>query len=130
MGHRKINVELTAGGGGNSAQRKSRIEEKRKALNTEREKAAEKKRPKKTWGGKPVEGGAVVGGADTAVADGVGADGKPKTRKTEIVVDGKVKKVRDRRLRKDPAVVEKEQAAKKAAKARFAMTGANAVKLG
>lgn len=123
LGHRKINVELTAGGGGNSAARKTKIEEKRKALSEERDKVAENK--KKTWGGKVVEGGAVVGD----VPSGEDAD-KPKTRKSEIVVNGQVKKVRDRRLKKDPAVIEKEKQAKLAAKAKTAMTGANAIRLG
>ena len=43
LGHKKINVELSAGGGGNGAVRKEKIKVKRDRLNKQAEAAAEKK---------------------------------------------------------------------------------------
>lgn len=137
LGGRKINVELTAGGGGNSEQRRKKIQDKRKMLDVEREKAAKNKQKKK--GGEDgaevekVDGVRKWGRNKDGEAEGEGGsaqDGQPKTRKAEIVTkDGKVKKVRDRRLVKK-AADEKKAEANRAKKAAAWMTGANAVKLG
>ncbi|ORY78871.1 hypothetical protein BCR35DRAFT_304887 [Leucosporidium creatinivorum] len=141
LGGRKINVELTAGGGGNSEQRKAKIAAKRKSMGEEREKVARNKRVREgkpadpadkssLWGNlrKPAEaeGEKKGGGA------GGGEDDKPKTQKKEIVLpSGQVKKVRDRRIPKTgPDGVEKERARKAQAKAAAASSGANSIKLG
>ncbi|BGP31387.1 hypothetical protein JCM10296v2_003151 [Rhodotorula toruloides] len=128
LSSRKINVELTAGGGGNSATRRAKIEEQRKKLNTEREKAAKNKRLKegesedgnktgrwKLAAEKQKEGGEGGEGAAEASGDSKGTKGG--------------KKVRDRRLK--PGAQKDEAAKQKKAKAWAlkASTGANAIKL-
>lgn len=47
LGNRKINVELSAGGGGNSAVRKAKIEKARNKLNIERNDKIKKTKAKK-----------------------------------------------------------------------------------
>lgn len=142
---RKINVELTAGGGGNSAARKAKLDESRKRLLTEREKtiANRKKREGEDdatkdksarWGKKgppkpvlPGEGLTAAMKASAAPVEGV--SGEAEKPKTQIkIVNGK--KVRDRRIPKVTEGVEKERARKVAAKAAAASSGANSVKLG
>jgi nucleolar protein 6 len=57
LGGRKINVELTAGGGGKSEQRMGRIKGKNEILEEERRKRVEEERKEKEKGGKEVKGG-------------------------------------------------------------------------
>lgn len=144
LGGRKINVELTAGGGGNSEQRKAKIAAKRKSMGEEREKVARNKRVKEGKPADPMDKSALwglgrkaaaAGEAEAQEAKGAGAGGeddKPKTQKKEIVLpSGQVKKVRDRRIPKTgPDGVEKERLRKAAAKAAAASSGANSIKLG
>lgn len=119
---------MTAGGGGNSATRRAKIEEQRKKLNTEREKAAKNKRLKegesedgnktgrwKLAAEKQKDGGEGGEGAAEASSDAKGAKGG--------------KKVRDRRLK--PGAQKDEAAKQKKAEAWAlkASTGANAIKL-
>nr|CRX79271.1 hypothetical protein ls5931a1_00076 [Leucosporidium scottii] len=148
LGGRKINVELTAGGGGNSEQRKAKIAAKRKSMGEEREKVARNKRVREgkpadlsdksaLWGiGRKSEAEEKKAAAAASAAAGEGGAGgeedKPKTQKKEILLpDGKVKKVRDRRIPKTgPDGVEKERSRKAAAKAAAASSGANSIKLG
>ncbi|KAK6496342.1 hypothetical protein TWF481_002367 [Arthrobotrys musiformis] len=52
---RKINVELTAGGGGKSTDRKERVKAKNESLNTERKKRYEEDKKKKLERGEKVE---------------------------------------------------------------------------
>lgn len=132
---RKINVELTAGGGGNSAGRKDKIDAKRKALTEEREKTAKNRReregkdaPKVRSWGPPAPVAAELAKSGPSVGEG-GAAAKeaPKTKVT--VVNGK--KVRDRRLPKVGADgVEKERARALKAKADKFSSAANATPLG
>lgn len=132
---RKINVELTAGGGGNSESRKAKIEAQRKKLNEEREKAAKNKRVRegesengdKTGRWKlAAEKLAETGEAAETAGEG---EGEPPRKK---------KNVRDRRLKN--GVVSAVQAGPKSgdnaaekrrleAKALKASSGANAIKL-
>ncbi|KAK4705377.1 nucleolar protein 6, partial [Phenoliferia sp. Uapishka_3] len=138
MSGRKINVELTAGGGGNSDARKAKIEESRKRLLTEREKtlANRKKREGDTeekdksarWGKKGTQAPTAVEGE--AMGDGGAKEAKAPEPKTQIkVINGK--KVRDRRIPKtDNDGVEKERARKAAARAAAASSGANSQPLG
>lgn len=135
LGGRKINVELTAGGGGNSDARKAKIDEKRKTMDAEREKIMRNKRKREglpedgndksaRWGQKKSER-TTEGGEEGAEKE------KPKTQKKEIVINGVVKKVRDRRIPKvDASGVEKERTRKLSAKAAAASSGANSIKLG
>ncbi|GAA5987413.1 hypothetical protein JCM11641_002282 [Rhodosporidiobolus odoratus] len=128
--NRKINVELTAGGGGNSEARKAKIEGQRKKMEEEREKALKNKRLKEGEGEDGDKRGrwklaaekkAAAGGAE---AEGEAAGGEGEAGK------GK-KKVRDRRLKGTqpgtaaPAVAKKE----KEQKLPKASSGANAIKL-
>ncbi|TKA57764.1 hypothetical protein B0A53_00913 [Rhodotorula sp. CCFEE 5036] len=138
---RKINVELTAGGGGNSEARRAKIEAQRKKLNDEREKAAKNKRVKegesengdKTGRWKlAAEKAAVAGGegGDGAAAAAPEGEGEPPRKK---------KNVRDRRLKNGVVVSAATAAATGAgnaaekkrleAKAAKASSGANAIKL-
>lgn len=120
MQGRKINVELTAGGGGNSTARKAKIEESRQRLLTEREKTAANKRKREGEGESKDKSGKWKK-EEPAVVD------KPKT----VVVDGVVKKIRDRRIPKvDASGKEKERARKAVAKAARASSGANAIVIG
>lgn len=134
---RKINVELTAGGGGNSAVRKAKIEAQRKKLNEEREKAAKNKRVKEgesetgdktgRWKLAAERKAAIEGGDGAGGAGAAEADGEPPKKK---------KNVRDRRLKngvvsatagpKDDGGAQKKRLEAKAAKA---SSGANAIKL-
>lgn len=119
MQGRKINVELTAGGGGNSTARKAKIDESRKRLLTEREKTAANKRKREGEGESKDKSGKWK--KEEPVED------KPKT----VVVDGVVKKIRDRRIPKvDASGKEKERARKAVAKAARASSGANAIVIG
>lgn len=132
---RKINVELTAGGGGNSAGRTAKIEDKRKMMLEEREKVAKNKReregkpevekPKvRAWG---PSAGLVVGEGGAAGGAAAGAEGELKTRVS--VVNGK--KVRDRRIPKtDASGVEKSRVRALKARADKASSGSNATPLG
>lgn len=139
---RKINVELTAGGGGNSEARRAKIEAQRKKLNEEREKAAKNKRVKEGEGENgdktgrwklAAEKAAAAGGAesgDGAAAAAAEGDGEPPRKK---------KNVRDRRLKNGVVVSAATAAATGAgnaaekkrleAKAAKASSGANAIKL-
>ncbi|GAA5865932.1 hypothetical protein JCM3774_005526 [Rhodotorula dairenensis] len=140
---RKINVELTAGGGGNSEARKAKIEAQRKKLNDEREKAAKNKRVKEgesengdktgRWKLAAEKAGAATGGggdAATATEGEAAGDGEPPRKK---------KNVRDRRLKNgvvssadgSKAAADRNAAEKKRleAKALKASSGANAIKL-
>lgn len=138
---RKINVELTAGGGGNSEARRAKIEAQRKKLNDEREKAAKNKRVKEgesengdktgRWKLAAEKAAAAEEGGDgAAAAAGAEGDGEPPRKK---------KNVRDRRLKNGVVVsaataaatgsgnaAEKRRLEAKAAKA---SSGANAIKL-
>ncbi|GAA5920582.1 hypothetical protein JCM6882_006326 [Rhodosporidiobolus microsporus] len=104
-GHpRKINVELTAGGGGNSAARKAKIEEQRKKLTGEREKAAKNKRIREGEGEDGDKTGrwklAAAKQAAAASAEGAeGADGAAAAPTAGAEGDKPKKKVRDRRLK-------------------------------
>lgn len=136
---RKINVELTAGGGGNSATRKAKIEAQRKRLTDEREKAAKNKRLKEgesengdktgRWklAAEKSKGDASADGEGEAAASGGAAEGEPPKKK---------KNVRDRRLKN--GVVSGSGGAQKDggaqnkrfdARAARASSGANAIKL-
>ncbi|GAA5986950.1 hypothetical protein JCM10908_000966 [Rhodotorula pacifica] len=134
---RKINVELTAGGGGNSESRKAKIEAQRKKLNEEREKAAKNKRVKegesengdKTGRWKLAAEKLAATGEGGAEAAGEGdGEGEPPRKK---------KNVRDRRLKNGvvsavAAPKTGDNAAEKRrleAKALKASSGANAIKL-
>ncbi|BGP15450.1 hypothetical protein JCM10213_005134 [Rhodosporidiobolus nylandii] len=127
LNHRKINVELTAGGGGNSAARKAKIEEQRKKLTSEREKAAKNKRLKEGES----EDGLKIGRWKLAAEKQAGGDA-PKDGEAEAEgKDGgeKKKKVRDRRLNgKGGEKAAREQKAKEERLAK-ASSGANAIKL-
>ena len=130
---RKINVELTAGGGGNSAARTAKIADKRQMMLDEREKVAKNKReregkpepekPKvRAWG--PSAGLVVGEGGDKAAENG-----KDELKTRVSVVNGK--KIRDRRIpRVDAQGVEKERARKIKARADKASSGANQTPLG
>ncbi|BGP24020.1 RNA binding protein [Rhodotorula toruloides] len=126
LSSRKINVELTAGGGGNSATRRAKIEEQRKKLNTEREKAAKNKRLKEGESEDGNKAGRWKLAAEKQAKEGgegaVEAGGVAKGAKS-------AKKVRDRRLK--PGAQKDEAAKQKKAEAWAlkASTGANAIKL-
>ncbi|GAA5916397.1 RNA-binding protein [Sporobolomyces salmoneus] len=130
LSNRKINVELTAGGGGNSEQRKQKISSQREKLEKEREKASKNKRLREG----ETEDGDKTGRWKLAAAkqsDG-GAEGEGE--EGAIVEGGRKKKVRDRRNRetKPGAGAEKAEAERKKAaerKAEKASSGANAIKL-
>ncbi|KWU47328.1 hypothetical protein RHOSPDRAFT_30746 [Rhodotorula sp. JG-1b] len=134
---RKINVELTAGGGGNSEARRAKIEAQRKKLNDEREKAAKNKRVKEGESENGDKTGRWKLAAEKAAAAGEGGDGAAAAARAEG--DGeplrKKKNVRDRRLKNGVVVsaatgagnaAEKRRLEAKAAKA---SSGANAIKL-
>ena len=112
---RKLNVELTAGGGGKSATRTNKLAEKRATLTEER--ARTKKNKAEREGVVPVE--------DT---DKTGRWKKPEEEKVEKV-DKNGKKIRDRRLVKpvDQVAKDKERAKKTHA---WASSGANSITIG
>lgn len=135
---RKINVELSAGGGGNSEARKAKILEGRKRLDTERERATANKLKKSgegggkkepvdksaRWGKKPEGAEEKKEGAPAAIAAG-GGEKEVKVNPTTG------KKVRDRRIPKTTSEgVVKERARKLDAKRAAAMSGANNTPLG
>ncbi|GAA5994436.1 Nop6p [Rhodotorula paludigena] len=97
---RKINVELTAGGGGNSAARKAKIDEQRKKLTLEREKAAKNKRMREG----EAENGDKTGRWKLAAEKQASAEGDEGSAEAgagaaEGAADKPKKKVRDRRLK-------------------------------
>ncbi|GAA6057504.1 hypothetical protein JCM3770_000591 [Rhodotorula araucariae] len=138
--NRKINVELTAGGGGNSAARKAKIDEQRKKLTLEREKAAKNKRLREgeSETGDKTGRWKLAAEKKAAAAAGDGADGAETPATTvSAVVEGALaekpkKKVRDRR-QKDGGAAQAAQAAqqkqKLEARAVKASSGANAIKI-
>ena len=143
LGGRKINVELTAGGGGNGAERKAKLQAKRKHLGEERDKVARNKRVREgkpadpedkaaRWGLGSTPAAAAAAPSTTTTEAPTTDGGKPTTQKKEILLpSGQVKKVRDRRIPKtDASGVEKERARKQQAKAAAASSGANSIKLG
>lgn len=117
---RKLNVELTAGGGGNSTKRTEKIVEKRKTLTEERERTKKNKAERE--------------GTTAVVVEG--AKGKNWNASAEEVVepiklDKNGKKVRDRRSGKSSSGKEAEAKARKLeAAGRKASSGANAQPLG
>ncbi|GAA5892245.1 hypothetical protein JCM5296_003216 [Sporobolomyces johnsonii] len=124
---RKINVELTAGGGGNSEARRQKISEQRAKLEREREKAAKNKRVREGEG----EDGDKTGRWKLA-AEKLAAKGE--TGEGEASVEGQPKKkVRDRRNKPGAAggegKVDKERKRKLEARAEKASSGANAIRL-
>ncbi|KAJ2351009.1 hypothetical protein IWW50_005599 [Coemansia erecta] len=76
LGTKKINVELTAGGGGNSTNRKDKLEKRRKDLEKEREKERKTKRQK--TGEKAAEGE----DEDMATGDAADSDGEAAEQET------------------------------------------------
>lgn len=110
---RKLNIELTAGGGGKSAGRTAKLEGKRQTLTDER--ARTKKNKAEREGVEPIEDG----------------DKSSRWKKTPVVEDEKLnkagRKVRDRRLTKGGEEKEKERQRKTAL---WASSGANSVALG
>lgn len=127
MGGRKINVELSAGGGGNSEVRKAKIGENRKRLELEREKAAKHKKEREgvteeeevvkdksaRWGPKKEVPAPVAPAAE-------GGEGKAPG-----------KKVRDRRIPKLNVMgEEKERKRAQEARVRARPSGANSMPLG
>lgn len=140
---RKINVELTAGGGGNSEARRAKIEAQRKKLNDEREKAAKNKRVKEGEsenGDKTGRWKLAAEKAAAAAAGGAeGGDGAATAAEGDGEPPRKKKNVRDRRLKNGVVVSASAAAATGAgnaaekkrleAKAAKASSGANAIKL-
>ncbi|SGY79646.1 BQ5605_C008g05185 [Microbotryum silenes-dioicae] len=133
---RKINVELTAGGGGNSEARKKKLQDKRATMQKERERVALNRKKKdieagklnpdgsRLWGQPKPSATADAEGGSAGAASSSGQNGAGSTAPNGA--EKKVKKVRDRRLIKDgPAA-----ARSKPVKAPKAMTGANSIKLG
>lgn len=144
LSNRKINVELTAGGGGNSAARKAKLDEQRKKLTAEREKAAKNKRLRegesengdKTGRWKlAAEKKAAAGEAEGGAGEGEGQAGVPAAAAAAVAApeaDKPKKKVRDRRNKDGGAGVKKHEAQqqqKLAARAVKASTGANSIKI-
>ncbi|GAA5866709.1 hypothetical protein JCM8547_002732 [Rhodosporidiobolus lusitaniae] len=127
---RKINVELTAGGGGNSESRRKKIEEQRKKLEGEREKAARNKRLREGEG----EDGDKTGRWKLAAAKQAAKEGGGAVEGADGEKDGGAekpkKKVRDRRAGK-PGAQGGAGAGKKEKEQRLpkASSGANAIKL-
>ena len=77
--NRKINIELSAGGGGNSAQRKSKITASNKKLSDQREKAnAEKRKKDLKAKAARVEKSLALQADPSAVAEGLPVKVKPK----------------------------------------------------
>ncbi|KPV72137.1 uncharacterized protein RHOBADRAFT_55976 [Rhodotorula graminis WP1] len=148
LSHRKINVELTAGGGGNSAARKLKIDEQRKKLTAEREKATKNKRLRegesengdktgrwKLAAEKKAAAAEEEGAGAAAAAAVVGEGGAPAP--DAAAGDKPKKKVRDRRQQKDGGgagaakqeAQRQQQQQKLVARAVKASTGANAIKI-
>ncbi|SCZ98601.1 BZ3500_MvSof-1268-A1-R1_Chr7-1g09214 [Microbotryum saponariae] len=136
---RKINVELTAGGGGNSEARKKKLQDKRATMQKERERVALNRKKKdieagklnpdgsRLWGQPKPSATAATAGAEGGSAWAASSSGQDGAGSTALNgAEKKIKKVRDRRLVKDgPAA-----ARSKPVKAPKAMTGANSIKLG
>lgn len=92
LNQRAINVELTAGGGGKSAARKGKIEERNKRMGGQRERRAE--REKEAGGGADAEG--------EAEAEGAGA--RAPRDDAEDDANGEFKMRNGRRVRVKPKV--------------------------
>ncbi|GAA5966850.1 hypothetical protein JCM3765_004574 [Sporobolomyces pararoseus] len=126
--NRKINVELTAGGGGNSEQRKQKIVSQREKLEKEREKALKNKRLREG----ETEDGDKTGRWKMAASAKKSQAPIEQEEGGEVVVEGgRKKKVRDRRNR-DGKAQEKQEAERKAAaerRAQKASSGANSIRL-
>lgn len=130
LDNRKINVELTAGGGGNSEQRKQKIVAQREKLDKEREKAAKNKRLREG----ETEDGDKTGRWKLAATKQQDDQAQEGDEGAVVVEGGRKKKVRDRRNReaKPGAGSEKQELERKKAaerKAEKASSGANAIKL-
>ncbi|GAA6019069.1 hypothetical protein JCM11491_002505 [Sporobolomyces phaffii] len=133
--NRKINVELTAGGGGNSDARKTKIVAQREKLDKEREKALKNKRLREgeTEDGDKTGRWKLAAAKSQAPIDDGAEDG------SVVVEGGRKKKVRDRRNRdaakpgaaSTAGSAKQEAERKKAAERRAekASSGANAIKL-
>ncbi|KAI5480367.1 RNA binding protein [Pseudohyphozyma bogoriensis] len=130
---RKINVELTAGGGGNSVNRKRKIEDARKRITGERDKANENKKKRDEAKDAEAKEKRMGWKAGEAAEDEKKKKAQGEEKKVEMINGEPVrgKKIRDRRLKKVGADgQDKERARKQAAKARDAMTGTNNIPLG
>lgn len=125
---------MTAGGGGNSEARKTKIVAQREKLEKEREKALKNKRLREgeTEDGDKTGRWKMAAGAKKSQQD-IPEEGQEEV----VVVDGRKKKVRDRRNRDTTdggnaagkAKMEAEQKAAAERKALKASSGANAIKL-
>ncbi|BGP39291.1 hypothetical protein JCM10450v2_003246 [Rhodotorula kratochvilovae] len=132
LSNRKINVELTAGGGGNSAARKAKIDEQRKKLTLEREKAAKNKRLREgesETGDKTGRWKLAAEKKAAAEAAGEGAEGAEAAPAEGAAADKPKKKVRDRRQKDGGAAQAAQQKQKLEARAVKASSGANAIKI-
>ncbi|GAA5927396.1 Nop6p [Sporobolomyces koalae] len=128
LDNRKINVELTAGGGGNSEARKAKILIQREKLEKEREKASKNRRIREG----ETEDGDKTGRWKLAAEKQAGTEAEED--QNVVVENGRKKKVRDRRNKegKPSAGAEKQEADRKRAmdkRAEKASSGANAIKL-
>ena len=108
---RRINVELTAGGGGKGEGRKEKIKERNERVGGQRERRAEREKEEGGEGGEEGYGGEGAGGVGTGHGRGWGGeemveqkDGKGPEKVVEVVnADGTITKVRGgRRVKAKP----------------------------
>lgn len=127
--NRKINVELTAGGGGNSEQRKQKINSQREKLEKEREKALKNRRLREG----ETEDGDKTGRWKLAAQKSQApiVEDASEGGANAVVEGGRKKKVRDRRNRDGSGNEKQEAERKKAAERRAekASSGSNSIKL-